>query len=91
MFEWIIVVVVKCFIHLVLLLVLYFYAFVKDTFSNRKKCFDDVLNDFIIIIIIIIIKDKFSVLQNILLSYHVWGLSMHLYFLVLSTNSLLYL
>ncbi len=85
MFEWIIVVIVKCFIHLVLLLVLYFYAFVKDTFSNTKKCFDDVLNDYIII------KDQFSVLQNILLSYHVWGLSMHLYFLVLSTNSLLYL
>ncbi len=88
MFEWIIV-VVKCFIHLVLLLFLYFYAFVKDTFSNTIFFFNDVLNDFIIIIIII--KYQFSVLQNILLSFHVWGLSMHLYFLVLSTNSLLYL
>ncbi len=73
------------------IIVFIFLCFCKRYIFKYKKMFDDVLNDFIIIIIIIIIKDQFSVLQNILLSFHVWGLSMHLYFLVLSTNSLLYL
>ncbi len=71
------------------IIVFIFLCFCKRYIFKYNFFFNDVLNDFIIIIIII--KYQFSVLQNILLSFHVWGLSMHLYFLVLSTNSLLYL